>query len=297
MTQESQARCGTIALVGRPNAGKSTLLNALVGSKLAIVTPKAQTTRQALRGIQIVEQSQLIFVDAPGIFTAAQRYEQAMVANAWNNAKEADILLQVVDVSAKKFEADIEIAQKLKHSTQPRALVLNKIDIVKKPKLLEVAMELNAAGIFHETFMISAEKAQGLDVLQQWMAKEVPPGEWLYPEDHLSDAPVRFLAAEITREKLFLRLREELPYGLMVDTEGWEQRQDGSVKINQIIIVQREAHKKIILGEKGAQLKAIGQSARRDISKLLECEVHLFLFVKVIPDWKERPEYLLNIQN
>ncbi len=292
MDNPLKTRCGLVALAGRPNAGKSTLLNALIGSKLAIVTPKAQTTRSVLRGIQIIGDSQIIYMDTPGIFEASQKYEQAMVAAAWSHAGDADMILHVVDASLKKFDKDIAIASKLQETKCPKVLVLNKIDKIKKPALLELTLLLNESGVYGHVFMVSAYKGDGVDELQQWLAEAMPRGPWLYPEDQISDAPVRFLAAEITREKLFLRLREELPYELMVETESWEQRRDGSIKVNQVIMVQRESHKKIILGDKGSQLKAIGSTARREIAKMMECEVHLFLFVKVAPHWKEQPEYL-----
>lgn len=288
----SAQRCGVVALLGRPNAGKSTLLNALVGSKLAIVTPKAQTTRHILRGIQVVGDSQIIYMDTPGIFEAAERFEQTMVANAWSQSQDADVVLQIVDVTRRGFDKDLAIARRMEHLQAPRVLVLNKIDKIKKPQLLEISLTMNESGVFSHVFMISAQTGDGVGELQQWLASMMPPGSWLYPEDQMSDAPLRLLAAEITREKLFLRLHEELPYALTVETESWEQRRDGSVKIHQAILVPRDSHKKIVLGDKGSQLKTIGQSARREISKLLDAPVHLFLFVKVEADWKNRPEFL-----
>jgi GTP-binding protein Era len=284
-------KCGMIALLGAPNAGKSTLINQLVGSKIAIVTPKVQTTRQMLRGIQMLGNTQLIYIDTPGIFAAPEAYEKAMVATAWTAAGDADVLLVIVDAS-QGLTAPLEgILKKLSHQTKPKALVLNKIDKMPKPKLLALATWLNQQVKFDETFMISALKGDGIEALQNWLETKMPPQEWLFPDDQLSDMPIRFLAAEITRERLFLRLREELPYGLMVQTEAFEEKADGSVKINQVIIVQRETHKKILIGTKGELLKTIGQSARHEIGKLLDCKVHLFLFVKVVPDWKERGEY------
>lgn len=292
MTKVEKQHCGMVALIGAPNAGKSTLMNALVGSKIAIVTPKVQTTRHMLRGVQIVDNSQIIYVDTPGIFNAPKAYEQAMVGNAWNAAGEADVLLMVVDATKNLSSELEEILKRAARYTKPKILVINKIDKMPKPKLLALIAWLNQHAVFDETFMISALKGDGVPELQQWLATKMPEGTWLFPEDQLSDMPLRFLAAEITREKLFLRLREELPYGLMVETEAWEEKKDGSVKINQVIIVERDSHKKIILGKSGEQLKTVGQSARRDIATMLGCPVHLFLFIKIIPDWKDRQEYL-----
>lgn len=292
MTKVEKQYCGMVALIGAPNAGKSTLMNALVGSKIAIVTPKVQTTRHMLRGVQIVDNSQIIYVDTPGIFNAPKAYEQAMVGNAWNAAGEADVLLMVVDATKNLSSELEEILKRAARYTKPKILVINKIDKMPKPKLLALIAWLNQHAVFDETFMISALKGDGVPELQQWLATKMPEGTWLFPEDQLSDMPLRFLAAEITREKLFLRLREELPYGLMVETEAWEGKKDGSVKINQVIIVERDSHKKIILGKSGEQLKTVGQSARRDIAAMLGCPVHLFLFIKIIPDWKDRQEYL-----
>lgn len=289
---ESLKRCGFVALLGAPNAGKSTLMNRLVGSKVAIVTPKVQTTRHLIRGIQTRGDSQIVYMDTPGIFHTDRLYEKTMVANAWSGAQDSDILLLLVDAARGVDEELRAILARLEKNEKPKALLLNKIDRIKKEGLLALAAEINGILPFDRTFMISALEGQGVEDLQQWLAQTVPQGPWMFPEDQMSDVPLRFLAAEITREKLFLRLQQELPYGLMVDTEQWEERQDGSVKINQVVIVEREAHKKIVLGKNGQLLKAVGQAARREIEQLLDCKVHLFLFVKVIPDWKQKKEFL-----
>lgn len=281
-----------MALLGAPNAGKSTLMNRLVGSKVAIVTPKVQTTRHLIRGIQTRGDSQIVYMDTPGIFHTDRLYEKTMVANAWSGAQDSDILLLLVDAARGVDEELRAILARLEKNEKPKALLLNKIDRIKKEGLLALAAEINGILPFDRTFMISALEGQGVEDLQQWLAQTVPQGPWMFPEDQMSDVPLRFLAAEITREKLFLRLQQELPYGLMVDTEQWEERQDGSVKINQVVIVEREAHKKIVLGKNGQLLKAVGQAARREIEQLLDCKVHLFLFVKVIPDWKQKKEFL-----
>lgn len=289
---ESLKRYGFVALLGAPNAGKSTLMNRLVGSKVAIVTPKVQTTRHLIRGIQTRGDSQIVYMDTPGIFHTDRLYEKTMVANAWSGAQDSDILLLLVDAARGVDEELRAILARLEKNEKPKALLLNKIDRIKKEGLLALAAEINGILPFDRTFMISALEGQGVEDLQQWLAQTVPQGPWMFPEDQMSDVPLRFLAAEITREKLFLRLQQELPYGLMVDTEQWEERQDGSVKINQVVIVEREAHKKIVLGKNGQLLKAVGQAARREIEQLLDCKVHLFLFVKVIPDWKQKKEFL-----
>jgi GTP-binding protein Era len=281
-----------IALLGAPNAGKSTLLNQLVGSKVAIVTPRVQTTRHQIRGIQMRGQSQLIYIDTPGIFAAKKSYEQTMVANAWDGARDSDIQLLLVD-AIKGVNEDVEaILKRLSKSPTRKALLLNKVDRVPKERLLALTAQLNEIFAFDETFMISALKGEGLEPLQDWLAEQLPQGPYLFPEDQISDMPMRFLAAEVTREKLFLRLRQELPYGLTVECEGWEEKKDGSISIRQQIIVERESHKKIILGKQGEQLKQIGQSARMELQRLLDARVHLFLFVKVIPGWKNKKEFM-----
>lgn len=287
--------CGMVAIIGAPNAGKSTLINALVGSKVAIVTPKVQTTRHAIRGIQMVDEAQIIYIDTPGIFAAPKAYEKTMVGHAWHAVADADSLLLVVDAHRNRNgieEQLTDLLKKLKDQPKTKALVLNKIDLIDKAKLLDISMAVHEHCGFDQVFMISALKNDGVEDISQWLAQQMPEGPWLFPEDQLSDRPIRFLAAEITREKLFLRLNKEVPYGLTVETESWEERPDGSVKINQMIIVERESHKKIILGNQGENLKAIGKTARMSMQEMMERPVHLFLFIKVIENWKAKAEYL-----
>lgn len=286
--------CGYIAFLGAPNAGKSTLLNALIGEKLAIVTPKAQTTRNRITGAMIHQQSQLIFVDVPGVFEPpeAKKFERAMVAAAWDGVADADIVCVMID--AKKGLNDdntnlLERLSKLK-SRKKVILALNKVDLVAKESLLALTNACYGHYEFDETFYISALKGEGLDGLKQFFAQGVPEGPWLYPEDYLTDLPEKVLASEITREKLFMALREELPYSLNVETENWEEKADGSIKIDQVIFVEREGQKGIVLGQGGAQLKKIGQMAREEIGRIWGCKVHLFLFVKVREKWKDNPE-------
>lgn len=283
----TETRCGFVAVIGAPNAGKSTLLNALVGSKVAIVTPKVQTTRHRIRGICNVGSAQIIFTDTPGIFAAEQPFEKAMVEAAWAGVAEADATLMVIDASAGVYSVVRDILEKLKKQ-QPKKLyaALNKIDDTDKPKLLELAAELNNHGIFESIFMISALKKDGLDDVKKKLAAVLPPSPHLYPDDDYTDQSARILASEITREKLFLRLHQELPYSLHVETETFEEQPDGKVHVRQVIYAQRESQKKIIIGKGGAMLKEIGASARREINKLLGQRIHLTLFVKVREDWK-----------
>lgn len=283
----TETRCGFVAVIGAPNAGKSTLLNALVGSKVAIVTPKVQTTRHRIRGICNVGSAQIIFTDTPGIFAAEQPFEKAMVEAAWAGVAEADATLMVIDASAGVYSVVRDILEKLKKQ-QPRKLyaALNKIDDTDKPKLLELATELNGYGIFESIFMISALKKDGLEDVKKKLAAVLPPSPHLYPDDDYTDQSARILASEITREKLFLRLHQELPYSLHVETETFEEQPDGKVHVRQVIYAQRESQKKIIIGKGGAMLKEIGASARREINKLLGQRIHLTLFVKVREDWK-----------
>lgn len=291
MTAGPSRRCGFIALVGAPNAGKSTLLNALVGSKVAIVSPKVQTTRARVLGITVEGDSQLVFVDTPGIFEPRRRLERAMVAAAWQGAQDADLVVLLVDATLGRVHRDTwTIVAGLKKAGRPVILALNKIDAVKRPSLLALSDELNREGDFTATFMVSALTGDGLGDLRAALAKAVPEGPWLYPEDQLSDMPERLLAAEITREKLFLRLRQELPYSVTVETESWEEREDGSVAIAQVIYVQRDTQKAIVLGKGGRMIKAIGTAAREELESILERRVHLRLFVKVREDWIEDPE-------
>jgi len=280
-------RCGFVALLGAPNAGKSTLLNKLVGAKVSIVTPKVQTTRARLLGIAIEGATQLVFVDTPGIFGAKRRLERAMVAAAWSGAQEADVVVLLVD-AARGLDADTErIVAGLKAAGRRAVLALNKIDLAKRERLLGLADALSREGIFDPVFMISGLTGSGVDDLRAHLAGAVPEGPWLFPEDQLSDLPERLLAAEITREQVFLQLHDELPYASTVETEGWEEFKNGSVKISQTIYVQREGQKAIVLGQGGRQVKRIGARARAEIEKLLGRKVHLFLFVKVREGWTE----------
>jgi GTP-binding protein Era len=286
----NSSRCGFIAIVGAPNVGKSTLLNRLVGAKVSIVTPKVQTTRARIIAIAGVGEAQLIFVDTPGIFAPRRTLEKAMVKAAWQGAGEADIVLVLLD-AALGFDADSKaLVTRLPEISGIRALVLNKIDLAAKPKLLALSAESNEAFPFAATFMISAETGDGVEDLKAWLARNVPEGPWLYPADQLADLPERLLAAEITREKLFLQLRQELPYALTVETDRWQERADGSVRIEQTIYVRRQGQKAIVLGEGGRMIKEIGQAARAELEQLFERRVHLFLFVKVRAKWPEEPE-------
>ena len=287
---EPGRRCGFVALIGAPNAGKSTLLNALVGAKISIVTPKVQTTRALIRGIAIEGAAQLIFVDTPGIFVPRRRLDRAMVGSAWGSTQDADVVALLID-SHKGVEEDEEaILRKLADIRAPKVLVLNKVDTVQKPKLLALAQSLNERAAFAATFMVSARSGDGVTDLKRFFAAHVPEGPWLYPEDQISDAPLRQLAAEITREKLFLRLHQELPYHSTVETEIWKELRDGAVRIEQTIYVERESQRKIVLGKGGQTIKAIGAAARTEIAASIEHPVHLFLFVKVREGWGDDPE-------
>lgn len=285
-------RAGFVALIGEPNAGKSTLLNAMVGARVSIVTHKVQTTRTRIRGIAIEGAAQIVFVDTPGLFRPRRRLDRAMVAAAWGGAADADIVVLLVEAHRGLTEGVRAILAELGEKAKGArvALAINKIDRVKAPALLGLSAELNAAFPFERTFMISAEKGHGVQDLKAWLAAELPAGPWLYPEDQIADLPLRMIAAEITREKLTLRLHEEIPYQLTVETETWEERKDGSVRIGQVIYVAREGHKGIVLGAKGATLKAIGQAARAEISAFLGRPVHLFLTVKLRENWMDEAE-------
>ena len=288
------SRCGFVALVGAPNVGKSTLMNNLVGAKVSIVTPKVQTTRTRVLGICIRGASQLVFVDTPGIFMPKRRLERAMVRAAWRGAADADMAVVLVDAAqGREGAVDTDtgrIIEGLKRGERKAILALNKIDLVKRETLLGLAEELGRTGVFTNTFMISALTGDGVQDLSDFLAANVPEGPWLFPEDQLSDMPERLLAAEITREKLFLQLHQELPYSLAVETESWEEFDDGSVKINQIIYIQRDSQKAIVLGKGGRQIKAVGRAAREELEGLFGRRVHLFLHVKVRPDWIDDPE-------
>jgi GTPase len=286
----TDTRAGFAALIGAPNAGKSTLLNALVGAKVSIVSRKVQTTRTQVRGIAIRGRSQIVFVDTPGIFQPRRRLDRAMVDSAWGGAADADLVALLVDVRKWDAPETDAILDRLRHAKQPKALILNKVDTIEKPKLVEIASALNGKLAFDATFMIAALTGYGCGELMDWLAARMPAGPWLYPEDQISDAPLRFLAAEITREKMFERLHDELPYRSTVETEAWETLKDGSVKITQAIYVEREGQRKIVLGEGGSTIKSIGTAARKEITEAAETKVHLFLFVKVREDWESDPE-------
>jgi GTP-binding protein Era len=287
---EPKTRSGFVALIGAPNAGKSTLVNQLVGAKVSIVTHKVQTTRAIVRGIATHEQAQIVFVDTPGIFKPRRRLDKAMVTTAWGGAKDADIVLVLIDAE-RGIRGDAEaMLDNLKDVRQPKILLLNKVDRVKPEELLKLTVAANEKASFERTFMISALTGSGCKDLLNFLAARLPVGPWYYPEDQISDLPMRQLAAEITREKLYLRLHQELPYSSTVETEKWEEKQDGSVRIEQVIYVERDSQKAIVLGDKGSTIKAIGAASRREIGEILEQKVHLFLFVKVRENWGDDPE-------
>jgi GTP-binding protein Era len=286
----SESRCGFVALIGAPNVGKSTLINALVGAKVSIVTPKAQTTRALIRGIAVDSPAQLILVDTPGIFAPRRRLDRAMVGTAWGSAQDADIAALVVDSRKGVEDEDEAVISGLANVRAAKLLVLNKVDLVAKPALLSLTQTLNERAAFAATFMISALTGDGVADLKRWLGAHVPAGPWLYPEDQIADAPLRHLAAEITREKLYLRLHQELPYQSTVETEVWKELKDGSVRIEQTIYVERESQRKIVLGRGGQAIKAIGAAARANIAAAIEQPVHLFLFVKVREGWGDDPE-------
>jgi GTPase len=292
MPEEAVAtRCGFIAVIGAPNAGKSTLVNTLVGAKVAIVSRKVQTTRTPLRGIAIVGVSQLVFIDTPGIFAPKRRLDRAMVDAAWGGAGDADQILLVMD-AAKGIDEDVSrILAKMKNGTSvpPPLLALNKIDRVKKERLLAVAADLNAQVPFAATFMISALKGDGVEDLKSYLAQSVAPGPWHYPEDEISDAPLRVMAAEITRERIYDRLHDELPYEAAVETTAWQEQKNG-IRIEQTILVERDSQKRIVLGKGGSMIKQLSTEARKELSRTLQRPVHLFLFVKVRESWGDDPE-------
>lgn len=286
----TETRCGFVALIGAPNAGKSTLINALVGSKVSIVSHKVQTTRMLVRGIAIEESSQLIFVDTPGIFAPKRRLDRAMVTTAWSGAHDADLTVLLIDARKGLDDENEAIIGKLAGTGGTKVLLLNKIDLVEKESLLALAKTANERLAFAATFMVSALNGNGVADLKTWLAAQVPAEPWHYPPDQISDAPMRQLAAEITREKLFERLHQELPYQSTVETESWKALKDGSIRIEQTIYVERESQRKIVLGKAGQTIKAIGADARKDIAELAETPVHLFLFVKVREGWGDDPE-------
>ena len=290
MAADHPTRCGFVAVLGAPNVGKSTLINQIVGAKVSIVSPKVQTTRTRVLGIHIEGTSQIVFIDTPGIFQPRRRLDRAMVAAAWGGAEDADSVLLLVD-AAKGLDANTRaIVERLKTAGRPAVLVLNKVDLAKKPALLALASELNASGAFTDTFMVSALTGDGVGDLVAHLAGRMAEGPWHFPEDQISDMPQRLLAAEITREQLYRQLHEELPYAATVETESWEERRDGSVKIDQVVFVERESQRAIVLGKGGRRIRALGEAARIELAAIFERRVHLFLFVKVRESWGDDPE-------
>jgi GTP-binding protein Era len=289
-TGEQETRCGFVAIIGAPNAGKSTLVNALVGAKVTIVSHKVQTTRALVRGIAMESASQIILVDTPGLFAPKRRLDRAMVSAAWGGAADADRVIVLIDAKKGIDEPVDAILDKIGDVRQPKDLVLNKVDLVERPKLLDLTQAVNARAEFGKTFMVSSTTGSGVADLKRHLAASAPVGPWHYPEDEISDVPARMLAAEITREKLYNRLHDELPYDSTVETESYEERKDGSIRIEQTIYVVREGQRKIMLGKGGETIKLISQSAREELSKLFETKVHLFLFIKVRENWADDPE-------
>lgn len=284
---ENTTRCGFVAIIGAPNAGKSTLLNALVGAKVAIVTHKVQTTRTKVTGIGMYENTQLVFIDTPGIFEPKRRLDRAMVNAAWKGSEDAEITVLLIDAKKGRNEEVERIITGLKNAGRQAILAINKIDTIKREQLLALAQDLHETGVFDEVFMISALKGDGVDDLLKHLASRAPEGPFMYPEDQIADVTLRILAAEITREKIYLRLHDELPYATTVETEKWEERKDGSVRIEQVIHVERESQKGIVIGKQGAMLKLLGQMAREDMEASFERRVHLFLHVRVTERWAE----------
>ena len=290
MTKKTK-RCGFVSIIGAPNAGKSTLINQLVGAKVSIVSPKVQTTRTRVMGIVNKGATQIVFVDTPGIFAPRKRLDRAMVSAAWQGANDAEIILLIVEVARGKVnEESMAIVNKLQQQQRKAVLVLNKIDMIEKEKLLKIAADMHETGIFTDIYMISALKGDGTDRLLKDIAARMPEGPWMFNEDQVSDMPLRLLAAEITREKIFLQLKEELPYASTVETEKWEEFDNGSVKISQVVYVMRDTQKAIILGKGGAQIKKIGEASRKELEEILERRVHLSLFVKVRENWTDDPD-------
>jgi GTP-binding protein Era len=292
METDMTTRAGFVALIGEPNAGKSTLLNRMVGAKVSIVTHKVQTTRARIRGVAIEGQAQLVFVDTPGLFKPRRRLDRAMMAAAWGGASDADVVVLLVEAHRGVTEGVERILEGLGDVSKGRkvALAINKIDRVQSEVLLGLTKDLNERFDFAETFMISAEKGHGVDALRGWLAGQLPEGPWLYPEDQIADLPMRMIAAEITREKLTLRLHQELPYQLTVETDHWEERKDGSARIDQVIYVTRDGHKGIVLGKKGETIKAVSTAARQELEEFLGRRIHLFLQIKVRPGWLDEAE-------
>ena len=285
-------RAGFVALIGEPNAGKSTLLNRMVGAKVSIVTHKVQTTRARIRGVALEGEAQIVFVDTPGLFKPRRRLDRAMVAAAWGGAADADIVVMLIEAHRGISEGVKHILESLKglNPDQKVALAINKIDKVKSDSLLQLTEQMNSLHPIVKTFMISAERGHGVPALREWLASELPEGPWLYPEDQIADLPMRMIAAEMTREKLTLRLHQELPYQLTVETEAWEERKDGSCRVDQIIYVMRDGHKGILLGKRGETIKAVSKASREELEEFLGRKVHLFLQVKVRPNWLDEAE-------
>jgi GTPase len=286
----TDTHCGFAAVIGAPNAGKSTLVNALVGAKVSIVTHKAQTTRARMRGIAIAGKSQIVLVDTPGIFKPKRRLDRAMVETAWTEAREADVAVLVLDAIRGLDDVAEPIFQQARELKIPLVLALNKVDKIDKAKLLALASEASKSLPLEQLFMVSALSGDGVEDLKNYLASRMPPGPWLFPEDQIADAPLRQWAAEVTREKMFLRLHEEIPYSSTVETTDWKQLKDGSIRIEQTIFVERESQRKIVLGAKGQAIKQISMEARREIAEGVETPVHLFLFVKVRENWADDPE-------
>ena len=289
----SETKSGFVALIGEPNAGKSTLMNAMVGTKISIVTHKVQTTRARIRGIAMEGQSQIVFVDTPGLFKTRRKLDKAMVAAAWTGAADADIVVLLIEAHrgiTDGVRMILEGLESRKGTSQRMVLAINKIDRVKSEVLLELTQNMIDLFEFEEVFMISAEKGHGVSSMLEWMADNMPVGPYLYPEDQIADVPMRMIAAEVTREKLMLRLHQELPYNLTVETENWDERKDGSVRIDQMVYVTREGHKGIALGPKGETIKAVSMAAREELTKMMDRKVHLFVQIKVRPNWESEAE-------
>lgn len=290
---KKETKFGFVAILGAPNAGKSTLVNKLIGAKVSIVSPKVQTTRSRIRGILVENETQLVLVDTPGIFSASQRFERAMVASAWTESDDADQRLLLIDVQKGLDKNTLSVITRLQAEKKKAVLVLNKIDLLPKSKLLPLIEKLNAFKIFTDTFMISAKTGEQVDELKSFLISKAPKGVWMFPDDQLTDLPNRLFASEVTREKLFLMLQKELPYTLSVETTSFKEKED-SIRIEQTIYVEREGLKPIILGKNGQMIKKIGASARRELTMLFEKEVHLFLFVKVKENWRQDPSQYLD---
>ena len=289
MENSKVTRAGFVSLIGAPNAGKSTITNNFVGSKVSIVSPKAQTTRTIVKGIGIYDNTQIVFLDTPGIFKPKRRLDRAMVASAWSGMNDADIVVLVVDAKKGFDDQTQSIVSKLNKNKIEAVLVLNKVDLIQKEKLLELSAKINTAGNFSQTFMVSALTGQNIEDFYKYLADNLPESPWYYPEDQISDMPLKLLTAEVVREKLFLYLRQELPYAITVEPELWERREDGSVRAEMTIYVERDSQKTIVLGKGGSMIKKIGQSARRELEEMLEERIHLFLFVKVRENWGDDP--------